>query len=171
MLVELIGSSIKKQNTSYLHAVGPEERLDIFLRQQGGEEWRGPSVGEDEHRYKIQTVSQSWEGTQAIAAIARLHLGHLHYRFLSPDPFCPWCRTTPETIEYFLFLSALGVGLPLRPSNISCSTVHASTPTALHYVPGSLPWASQHSTCPPSWWPQVSTPPSNLLSFALPVPS
>ncbi|MPC40071.1 hypothetical protein E2C01_033623 [Portunus trituberculatus] len=27
---------------------------------------------------------------------------HLHRLHLSPDPFCPWCRTTPETIEHFL---------------------------------------------------------------------
>ncbi|MPD02863.1 hypothetical protein E2C01_098468 [Portunus trituberculatus] len=30
---------------------------------------------------------------------------------------------------------------------------------------------SQHSICPPSWRPQTSTPPGNLLSFALLVPS
>ncbi|MPC95447.1 hypothetical protein E2C01_090659 [Portunus trituberculatus] len=35
----------------------------------------GPSVGEDECCYKIQTVSQSQEGTQARAAITRLRLG------------------------------------------------------------------------------------------------
>ncbi|MPC87576.1 hypothetical protein E2C01_082442 [Portunus trituberculatus] len=33
---------------------------------------------------------------------------------------------------------------------ISCSAVHAFTPTALHYAPSCPPWASQHSTCPPS---------------------
>ncbi|MPC67336.1 hypothetical protein E2C01_061510 [Portunus trituberculatus] len=48
------------------------------------------------------------EGTQARAAIARLRLGHttlgahLHHLHLSSDPFCPWCRTTPETIGHFL---------------------------------------------------------------------
>ncbi|MPC93990.1 hypothetical protein E2C01_089140 [Portunus trituberculatus] len=36
---------------------------------------------------------------------------------------------------------------------------------------GSGPWPSQHSTCPPSWQPQASTSPGNLLSFALLVPS
>ncbi|MPC58372.1 hypothetical protein E2C01_052374 [Portunus trituberculatus] len=55
--------------------------------------------------------------------------------------------------------SALGVGLPLKPWNI------------LHYAPGSPPWPSQHSTCPPSWQPQAPTPPGNLLSFPLLVPS
>ncbi|MPC51812.1 hypothetical protein E2C01_045666 [Portunus trituberculatus] len=55
----------------------------------------GPSAGEDERRYKIQTVSQSWEGAQATAAIARLRLGHttlsahLHRLRLSHDPFSP----------------------------------------------------------------------------------
>ncbi|MPC99436.1 hypothetical protein E2C01_094849 [Portunus trituberculatus] len=49
--------------------------------------------------------------------------------------------------------SALGVGLPLRPWNISCFNAHASTLTILHYAPGSSPWLSQHSTSPPSWQP------------------
>ncbi|MPD06940.1 hypothetical protein E2C01_102777 [Portunus trituberculatus] len=54
-----------------------------------------PSAGEDEHRYKIQIVSQSQEGMQARAAIACLCLAHstldahLHHLRLSPDPFCP----------------------------------------------------------------------------------
>ncbi|MPC48191.1 hypothetical protein E2C01_041958 [Portunus trituberculatus] len=53
-------------------------------------------------------VSQSRKGTQARAAIAHLRLGHtrlrahLHLLRLSPDLFCPWCRTTPKTIEHFL---------------------------------------------------------------------
>ncbi|MPC79867.1 hypothetical protein E2C01_074420 [Portunus trituberculatus] len=60
--------------------------------------------GGDECRYKIQT----WEGAKATAAIACLYRGHttfsahLHHLHLSPDPFCPWCRTIPETIEHFL---------------------------------------------------------------------
>ncbi|MPC95037.1 hypothetical protein E2C01_090231 [Portunus trituberculatus] len=56
--------------------------------------------------------------------------------------------------------SALGVGLLLRPSNISCFNAHASTLTILHYTP----CPSQHWTCPPTWWPQAFTPPGNLLS-------
>ncbi|MPD00020.1 hypothetical protein E2C01_095468 [Portunus trituberculatus] len=67
--------------------------------------------------------------------------------------------------------SALGVELPLRPWNISCFNAHASTLNILHYAPSSPPWPSQHSTCPPSWWPQASTAPGNLLSFTLLVPS
>ncbi|MPC38484.1 hypothetical protein E2C01_031991 [Portunus trituberculatus] len=47
--------------------------------------------------------------------------------------------------------SALGVGLPMRPWNISCFNAHASSINILHYAPGSPPWPSQHSTCPPSW--------------------
>ncbi|MPC64965.1 hypothetical protein E2C01_059087 [Portunus trituberculatus] len=27
---------------------------------------------------------------------------HLHRLRLSHDPFCPWCRTTPEAMEHFL---------------------------------------------------------------------
>ncbi|MPC82127.1 hypothetical protein E2C01_076773 [Portunus trituberculatus] len=67
-----------------------------------------PSAGEDERRYKIQTVSQSREGAQGTSVIAHLYLGHttlsahLHHIRLSPDPFCPWCRTTPEAMEHIL---------------------------------------------------------------------
>ncbi|MPC32069.1 hypothetical protein E2C01_025372 [Portunus trituberculatus] len=49
---------------------------------------------------------------------------------------------------------------------ISCPAAHASTPTALHYAPSCPSWASQHSTCPPYWRPQASTPLGNLQSFA-----
>ncbi|MPC72610.1 hypothetical protein E2C01_066922 [Portunus trituberculatus] len=55
--------------------------------------------------------------------------------------------------------SALGVGLTLRPWNISCFNAHASTfniCNLLHYAPGSLPWRSQHSTCPPFWQPATT---------------
>ena len=26
----------------------------------------------------------------------------LHRLHLSPDPYCPWCRTVPETVEHLL---------------------------------------------------------------------
>ncbi|MPC76943.1 hypothetical protein E2C01_071380 [Portunus trituberculatus] len=61
--------------------------------------------------------------------------------------------------------SVLGVGLPLRPWNISYFNAHVSILNILHYAPGSPPWPSQHSIFPPSWRPQASTPPGNLLSF------
>ncbi|MPC33588.1 hypothetical protein E2C01_026943 [Portunus trituberculatus] len=115
----------------------------------------GPSAGEDERRYKIQTVSQSQEGAQGTSAITCLCLGHttlsahLHCLHLSRDPFCPWCKTTPDAMEHFL---------------LQCPRFH-SQHTALCSRP------SQHLTCPPSWWPQASTPPDNLLSFTLLVPS
>ncbi|MPC48285.1 hypothetical protein E2C01_042053 [Portunus trituberculatus] len=67
--------------------------------------------------------------------------------------------------------SSLSVGRLLRPSHISCFTVHASTPTALHYSPGFPSWASQHLICPPSWRPLASTSHCNLWSFTLLVPS
>ncbi|MPC97636.1 hypothetical protein E2C01_092959 [Portunus trituberculatus] len=92
-----------------------------------------------------------------------------------PLPTSAW--TTPRSvltcIAYVCLVtpSALDVGLPLRPWNISCFNAHASSLNTLHYAPGSPPWPSQHSTCPPSWQPQASTPPGNLLSFALIVPS
>ncbi|MPC84916.1 hypothetical protein E2C01_079669 [Portunus trituberculatus] len=46
--------------------------------------------------------------TAAITSLKVLRLGHttlsghLHSLHLSPDPFCPWCRTTHETIKHFL---------------------------------------------------------------------
>ncbi|MPC91638.1 hypothetical protein E2C01_086689 [Portunus trituberculatus] len=129
-----------------------------LTRQQAGEIWEGLLMGEDECRYKIQTA----KGTQAKVAIAYLRLGHttlsahLHCLRLSPDPFCPWCTTTHETIEHFL---------------IQCPRLHSYRTALCSRSPSSLPWASQHSTCPPSWRSQAFTFPSNLLSFALPVPS
>ncbi|MPC39135.1 hypothetical protein E2C01_032657 [Portunus trituberculatus] len=96
------------------------------------------------------------EGAQATAAITCLRLGHttlnahLHHLRLSHDPFCPWCRTTPEAMEHFL---------------LQC---HASTLTTPQYAHGCPPWSSQHSTCPPSWQPQASTPPGNLLGSPTP---
>ncbi|MPC89613.1 hypothetical protein E2C01_084567 [Portunus trituberculatus] len=121
----------------------------------------GPSVGEDERRYKIQTVSQSREGAQGTSAIARLRLGHtmlsahLHRLRLSHDPFCPWCRTTPEAMEHFL---------------LQCPRFH-SKHTALRILalhPGHHNTRPAH---PPSWRPQASNAPGNLLAFALLVPS
>ncbi|MPD06419.1 hypothetical protein E2C01_102233 [Portunus trituberculatus] len=92
-----------------------------------------------------------------------------------PSPASGWA--TPRSVltctAYVCLVtpSALGVGLPLMPWNISCFSAHPSTLNILQYAPGSLPWASQHSTCPPSWQPQASTPLGNLLFFALLVPS
>ncbi|MPC54084.1 hypothetical protein E2C01_047991 [Portunus trituberculatus] len=95
-----------------------------------------PSAREGEHRYKIQTVSQSVSHGKERKA-------------RQPAPTSAW--TTPRsklTCTTYVCLvtpSALGVGLPLR--------------------------SSQYSTCPPSWRPQTSIPPGNLLFFALLVPS
>ncbi|MPC81011.1 hypothetical protein E2C01_075611 [Portunus trituberculatus] len=47
-------------------------------------------------------------GAQGTSVIACLCLGHttlsahLHRLRLSRDPFCPWCKTTPEAMEHFL---------------------------------------------------------------------
>ncbi|MPC95467.1 hypothetical protein E2C01_090681 [Portunus trituberculatus] len=91
-------------------------------------------------------------------------------------PASAWAtpRSVLSCIVYVCLVttSALGVGLSLRPWNISCFNAHASSLNILHYAPGSLPWPSQHSTCPSPWRPQqASTSPGNLLSFALLVPS
>ncbi|MPC76864.1 hypothetical protein E2C01_071298 [Portunus trituberculatus] len=92
-----------------------------------------------------------------------------------PSPASSWA--TPRSVltctAYVCLVtpSALGVGLPLMPWNISCFNAHPSTLNILQYAPSFPPWPSQHSTCPPSWWLQASTPHGNLLSFALLVPS
>ncbi|MPC91573.1 hypothetical protein E2C01_086618 [Portunus trituberculatus] len=105
-----------------------------------------PSAGEDERRYKIQTVSQLREGTQATAAIAYLRLGHitlgvhLHHLRLSRDHFCPWCRTNPEVMEHFppmprfhshhtavrSWLSALAIKILDLPTLLAASGIHPS---------------------------------------------
>ncbi|MPC61440.1 hypothetical protein E2C01_055512 [Portunus trituberculatus] len=88
---------------------------------------------------------------QARAAIVRLRLGyttlraHLHRLRLSPDPFCPWCRTTPETIEHFLLQSlrfhnhhtavrsrlfAIAITTLDLPTLLGASGIHPSRQTA-----------------------------------------
>ncbi|MPC61438.1 hypothetical protein E2C01_055510 [Portunus trituberculatus] len=83
-------------------------------------------------------------------------------RFLPASAWVtPYSVITCTAYICLLTPSALSVGLPVRPLNISCFNAHSYT---LHYIPGSLSWASQHSTCPHSWGPQAFTLPSNLLS-------
>ncbi|MPC17180.1 hypothetical protein E2C01_010028 [Portunus trituberculatus] len=66
----------------------------------------------------------------------------------TPLPASAWA--TPRSVltctAYVCLVttSVLGVGLPLRPLNISCSTTHTSISTTLHHAHGSLPWPSQH---------------------------
>ncbi|MPC85893.1 hypothetical protein E2C01_080692 [Portunus trituberculatus] len=66
---------------------------------------------------------------------------HLHRLHLSRDPFCPWCRTTPEVMEHFLlqcprfhsqhialrsWLSALAITTLDLPILLVASGVHPS---------------------------------------------
>ncbi|MPC53977.1 hypothetical protein E2C01_047882 [Portunus trituberculatus] len=98
------------------------------------------------------TVSQSREGMQATAVIACLCLGHITLEAhlnplrLSPDPFCPWCRTTPETIEHFL------LQCPCLHSH-HCTTLLALRPgqhnTQPAHPPGGLRRPSLPATCCP----------------------
>ncbi|MPC99392.1 hypothetical protein E2C01_094806 [Portunus trituberculatus] len=61
----------------------------------------GPSAGEDERCYKIQTVSQSREGAQGTSAIVRLRLSHTTLSALvSRDPFCPWWQRAGSVLQY-----------------------------------------------------------------------
>ncbi|XP_045126267.1 uncharacterized protein LOC123513261 [Portunus trituberculatus] len=62
-------------------------------------------------QYRCNSSPQPWMRQQSRVldvALTRLRLGHtrltahLHRLHLSPDPYCPWCRTVPETIEHFL---------------------------------------------------------------------
>ena len=62
-------------------------------------------------QYRSDSSPQPWVRKQSRVldvALTRLRLGHtkltahLHRLRLSPDPYCPWCRTVPETIEHFL---------------------------------------------------------------------
>ncbi|MPC74730.1 hypothetical protein E2C01_069104 [Portunus trituberculatus] len=101
-------------------------------------------------RFKVQTVSQSQEGAQGTSTIARLCLdhttlsAHLHHLHLSCDPFCPWCRTTPEPMEHFLLqcprllsqhtalisqLSTLAITTLNLPTLLAASGTHPSTST------------------------------------------
>ncbi|MPC56035.1 hypothetical protein E2C01_049984 [Portunus trituberculatus] len=66
--------------------------------------------------------SERWEEAQGTLAIARLRLDHTT---LSATCTAYVCLVTP---------SALGVGLPLRPWNISYFSAHASTLNTLHYT-------------------------------------
>ncbi|MPC46428.1 hypothetical protein E2C01_040148 [Portunus trituberculatus] len=96
-------------------------------------------------RFK-QSVSHGKE-RKGTSAIARLCLGHtmlsahLHRLRLSPDPFCPWCRTTLEAMEHFLLqyphfhsqhtalcsrLSALTITTLDLPTLLANSGVHHS---------------------------------------------
>ncbi|MPC95452.1 hypothetical protein E2C01_090664 [Portunus trituberculatus] len=103
----------------------------------------------------------SREGAQGKSAIARFRLSHttlsahLHRLRLSPDPFCPWCKTTLEAMKHFL---------------LQCPRLH-SQHTALLCSRLSVLAITTRPAHPPSWWPQASTAPGNLLSFALHVPS
>ncbi|MPC81285.1 hypothetical protein E2C01_075892 [Portunus trituberculatus] len=82
----------------------------------------------------------------AIARLCRDHAtlrAHLHRLHLSPDPFCPWCRITPETIEHFL---------------LQCLHFQ-SHHTALHYRLSALAITTLDLPIL-----QAATPPGNLLS-------
>ncbi|MPC59281.1 hypothetical protein E2C01_053297 [Portunus trituberculatus] len=87
---------------------------------------------------------------QATAAITRFHLDHTTLSAqclrLSPDHFCPWCRTIPETIEHFLLhcpsfhthhtalrsrLSALPITTLDLPTLLAASGVHPSQQPAV----------------------------------------
>ncbi|MPC39851.1 hypothetical protein E2C01_033400 [Portunus trituberculatus] len=71
--------------------------------------------GKDEHRYKIQTISHRKERKPQHSS-----------------PTSSWA-TPRSVLTYTAYIclvttSVLGIRLSHRPSNISCSTVHASTP-------------------------------------------
>ncbi|XP_045136349.1 uncharacterized protein LOC123519276 [Portunus trituberculatus] len=112
-------------------------------------------------QYRCNSSPQPWMRQQSRAldvALTRLRLGHTRLTGLVTCT-CPLTHT------------AHGAGLYPKPSNTSFSTAHAFTLTVLCYVPDSLPWTWQHSTCPPCWRQQAFTRHGNPLSSASPVPS
>ncbi|XP_045107993.1 uncharacterized protein LOC123502793 [Portunus trituberculatus] len=105
--------------------------------------------------YCSDSSPQPWVRKQSRildVALTRLRLGHtrltahLHRLGLSPDPYCPWCRTVEETIEHFLLhcprfhshrvvlhdhLVALGVSTFDLPTLLAAAGVHSSHQAAV----------------------------------------
>ncbi|MPC36576.1 hypothetical protein E2C01_030039 [Portunus trituberculatus] len=105
--------------------------------------------------YKNDFSPQPWVRKtfrQLDVALTRLRLGHtrltvhLHRLHISPDPYCPWCPTVPETIEHFFLecpcfyshrtvlrtqLLALGVNTFDLPTLLGATGVHPSRQSAV----------------------------------------
>ncbi|XP_045101462.1 uncharacterized protein LOC123498421 [Portunus trituberculatus] len=105
--------------------------------------------------YRSDSSPQPWVRKQSRildVALTRLRLGHtrltahLHRLGLSPDPYCPWCRTVEETIEHFLLhcprfhshrvvlrdhLAALGVSTFDLPTLLAAAGVYSSHQAAV----------------------------------------
>ncbi|KAG0724160.1 Heparan-sulfate 6-O-sulfotransferase 2 [Chionoecetes opilio] len=72
-----------------------------------GDALRTTSMGQ----YRVDSSPHPWiRQTSRVldVALTRLRIGHttltahLHRLQLTPDPYCPWCRNVPESIEHFL---------------------------------------------------------------------
>ena len=105
--------------------------------------------------YRSDSSPQPWVRKQSRildVALTRLRLGHtrltahLHRLGLSPDPYCPWCRTVEETIEHFLLhcprfhshrvvlrdhLAALGVSTFDLPTLLAVAGIYSSHQAAV----------------------------------------
>ncbi|MPD02655.1 hypothetical protein E2C01_098250 [Portunus trituberculatus] len=72
-----------------------EPRFQQMAR--GSQIVRGQSVTARTKEHKTHQPSPA-----SARAIPRSLSAHLHHIRLSCDPFCPWCRTTPESMEHLL---------------------------------------------------------------------
>ncbi|MPC83878.1 hypothetical protein E2C01_078599 [Portunus trituberculatus] len=77
---------------------------------------------------------------------------HLHRLHLSPDPFCPWYRTTPEAMEHFLLqcscFHSQHIALCSRLSALAITTLDLPTLLVTSGVHPSFQSADLRLTCP-----------------------
>ena len=64
-------------------------------------------------QYRTDSSPQPWVRQQSRVlevALTCLRFGHttltahLHRQGLAPDPYCPWCRNTEETVDHFIYV-------------------------------------------------------------------
>lgn len=95
-------------------------------------------------------------------ALTRLRLGHtrltahLHRLSIAPDPYCPWCPNTPETIHHFL---------------LECPRFHSLRVVLRDRLRALGVISFDKLTCPPCSQGQTSPRHGNQRCFATPVPS
>lgn len=105
--------------------------------------------------YRTDSLPQPWVRQQSRVldvALTRLRLGHttltahLHRLGLAPDPYCPWCRATEETVDHLMLqcprfhsyrvllrsqLLALNVNTFDLPTLLAAAGIHPDTRPAV----------------------------------------